>query len=84
MPLQILPATETDAFRQVLVERAAYTPAPANEVLFPSATLAPNILDIRAEDLREELKEPNVVSCKIIDTDIEGDESEQAVAFATW
>ncbi|PSS03387.1 hypothetical protein BD289DRAFT_421098 [Coniella lustricola] len=84
MPLQILPSRGADMYREAVVERAAYAPAPFNAILMPEGQAPPNILDVRAEGLRHELNQPGVVSYKLIDTDIEGDESEQAIAFAMW
>ncbi|KAF3761774.1 hypothetical protein M406DRAFT_281853 [Cryphonectria parasitica EP155] len=83
MPLKVLPAGKADMYRAAVIERHAYAPLKTNDILFPGPLLADS-LKYRAGDLEKEVEEPNVFWFKVVDTDIEGDESEQTISVAKW
>lgn len=80
MVLKMLPAEEADMYRSAVIEHEAYAPLETNQILFPGP-FPPNILEIRAEQLKGQAKEPNVSCFKVIDTELEG---EQMISFARW
>jgi hypothetical protein len=80
MVLKMLPAEEADMYRSAVIEHEAYAPLETNQILFPGP-FPTNILEIRAEQLKEQVQEPNVFCFKVIDTELEG---EQMISFARW
>lgn len=67
--------------RVAIIERAAYEPLETNRILFFGPFPA-NVLEMRAGDLSKMLEDPNTTCCKVVDTDLEGDE--QLISFAKW
>ncbi|ROW01253.1 hypothetical protein VMCG_05991 [Cytospora schulzeri] len=80
MVLKMLPAGEADMYRSAVIKHEAYAPAETNRVLFPGP-FPPNILELGAEELKEQAKEPNIFCFKVIDTELEG---EQMISFSKW
>lgn len=81
MPLQVLPATEADLTRSVVIESQAYGPSPVSAVLFPGPR--PDNPTARVEMLVETFRtEPACRCAKVVDTDLP--EDEQMIAFTMW
>lgn len=80
MVLKMLPAEEADMYRSAVIEHDAYAPLETNRVLFPGP-FPPNVLEFRAEEFKEQAKEPNTICFKVIDTELNG---EQMISFAKW
>ncbi|KAI0442107.1 acyl-CoA N-acyltransferase [Xylaria telfairii] len=87
MPLILQQATEADAPRAAVVEKAAYAPNPFDKVLFPGPFPEPEPgRNPRAEEMAKEFREdPTVRWLKVVDTDIEPTEdNKQMIGFAQW
>lgn len=80
MVLKILPAEEADMYRSAQIEHEAYAPLETNQILFPGP-FPPNVLEMRAEELKAQAKKRNTLCFKVIDTELE---SEQGISFAKW
>lgn len=80
MALKLLPAEEADMYHSAVIEHDAYVSLKTNDILFPGP-LPPNVLELRAEELKGQAKEPNTFCFKVIDTELEG---EQMISFAKW
>ncbi|ROW03634.1 hypothetical protein VPNG_07198 [Cytospora leucostoma] len=81
MVLKILPAEEADMYRSAVIEHDAYAHLNTNDILFPGP-LPPNVLELRAEEMKSQAREPNAFCFKVIDTELE--EGEQMISFAKW
>ncbi|KAH8160331.1 hypothetical protein CIB48_g7910 [Xylaria polymorpha] len=87
MPLILQLATEADAPRAAVVEKAAYAPNPFDKVLFPGPFPEPEPgRNPRAEEMAKEFREDSTVRwLKVVDTDIEPTEdNKQMIGFAQW
>lgn len=80
MVLKMLPAEEADMYRSAVIEHEAYAPLPSNQILFPGR-LPPNVLELRAEELKGQAKEQNTFCFKVVDTELD---NEQRISFAKW
>lgn len=69
-------------YRAAVIEHDAYKPLRANDILFPGP-FPPDVLHIRAEELKEDAGNSQTFCFKVIDTEIE-DGEEQMIAFAKW
>lgn len=76
----MLPAEEADMYRSAVIRHEAYSPLETNIVLFPGP-FPPNILELSAQGLKEQAREPNVFCFKVVDTELEG---EQMISFDRW
>ncbi|KAI0193198.1 acetyltransferase [Xylaria flabelliformis] len=87
MPLILQIATEADAPRAAVIEKAAYGPSPFDKLLFPGPFPEPEPgRNFRAEEMAKELREDSSVRwLKVVDTDIEPTEdNKQMIGFAQW
>lgn len=82
MPLEVFSAGDADMYRAAVIEHDAYKPLRTNDILFPGP-FPPDVLHIRAEELKEDARDSQAFCFKVIDTEIE-DGKEQMVAFAKW
>lgn len=80
MPLEVVPADETDIPRAVAIEHVAYGPTPISLALFPGPF--PESDDSRVSSLINQIQsDPDCRCVKVVDTDFA---ETPMVAFAMW
>lgn len=88
MPLKVIPLTEADALPSVHIGQRAWSPNPANKVLFPGP-FPIGRSERRAEQRVRDMKEdPSTRLMKVVDTELgssnAGGQEGVMIAFAQW